>query len=280
MITNNTNNSQPFGIFVTNNDSIYTTDWANNWVEVWSHESIISTKIISGNLTQPYSVFVTITDDLFVDNGINNRIEKWELNATNSVLVTNVSGPCFSLFIDVNNNLYCTIQLQHVVVKKPLNSSIDVWSIAAGNKSAGPETNMLRNPGEIFVDVNLDLYVADYGNRRIQRFRLGQQHGTTIEVKGATENITLSGGFGIVLDADNNLFITDFYNHRIIGSGPDGFRCLVGCSGISGSEPNQLYMPMTMNFDSYGNMFVVDLNNNRIQKFVLATNSCGKHPNL
>ena len=61
-------------------------------------------------------------------------------------------------------------------------------------------------------------------------------------------------------------------NNRIVGSGPNGFRCLVGCSGY-GSASNQLYNPITLSFDSYGNMFVTDCWNSRIEKFILTNNS-------
>ena len=68
----------------------------------------------------------------------------------------------------------------------------------------------------------------------------------------------------------------DSNNDRIVGSGPNGFRCLVGCSGSQGSASNQLNTPITLSFDSYGNMFVTDCGNNRIEKFILTNNSLGK----
>ena len=61
---------------------------------------------------------------------------------------------------------------------------------------------------------------------------------------------------------------------RIVGSGPTGFRCVAGCSGTFGSASDKLYYPWTMAFDSHGNIFVVDSWNGRVQKFLLATNSC------
>ncbi len=68
----------------------------------------------------------------------------------------------------------------------------------------------------------------------------------------------------------------DYGKHRIVRSGPNGFRCLVGCSGSAGLTSDRLYYPWSLSFDSYGNMFVTDQINNRIQKFILSTNSCGK----
>ncbi len=135
---------------------------------------------------------------------------------------------------------------------------------------------MLNQPKGLFVDINLNLYVADYGNNRIQFFQSGQLIGSTLVGNGAPGPITLNSPVGVILDADSNLFIADSGNNRILGSGPDGYRCLVGCSGTSGSASNQLDTPKILSFDSFGNIFVVDGSNSRIQKFFLATNSCGK----
>jgi hypothetical protein len=68
----------------------------------------------------------------------------------------------------------------------------------------------------------------------------------------------------------------DSGNHRIVKSGLNGFQCLAGCSGFSGLASNQLNGPWSLSFDSYGNIFVTDQGNNRIQKFILSINSSGK----
>ena len=41
---------------------------------------------------------------------------------------------------------------------------------------------------------------------------------------------------------------------------------------------NQLSLPQSMSFDSFGNIWVADSNNNRIQKFVLNNDTCGMYP--
>jgi tripartite motif-containing protein 71 len=167
----------------------------------------------------------------------------------------------------------------HQVVAKPLKSNPNTLTVVAGTGCLGSASNMLNSPQGIFVDINLDLYVADSYNNRIQCFRSRQFNATTVAGSGASDTIILNHPTGVVLDGNNYLFIVDSFNHRIVGSGPYGFRCLVGCFG-AGSAFNQLNSPQSMAFDSYGNMFVTDRANNRVQKFVLSTTSCSKYKNI
>ncbi|CAF4707119.1 unnamed protein product [Rotaria sp. Silwood1] len=92
----------------------------------------------------------------------------------------------------------------------------------------------------------------------------------------ASETIILNNPTHVTLDTDGYLFIVDSGNNRIVGSGPNGFRCIVGCSSTSGSPSNQLNAPYSMAFDSYGNIYVTDTGNNCVKNFRLATNSCSK----
>lgn len=100
---------------------------------------------------------------------------------------------------------------------------------------------------------------------------------TTVAGRQAPETITHRYPTDVVLDVDGYLFIVDSGNNRIVGSGSTGFRCIVGCSGTGGLGSNQLYIPQIMAFDSYGKIYITDCGNNRTQKFLLATNSCGKY---
>ncbi len=142
---------------------------------------------------------------------------------------------------------------------------------AAGTGCAGSESNMLNQSFGIYVDDNSNLYVADSGNNRVQRFRNGVSIGTT-----ETTGLSLNKPTSVILDGDGYLFIVDSGNQRIIRSGPNGYQCLIGCSMPSCELPTQLCDPLTAIFDSHGNIFVTNQNQNGIQKFILSTNSCGK----
>jgi len=272
---------QPRGIFVDTNNTVYVADATNNRVQVWFNESTSPTKTISGGLSGPNAVFVATNGDIYVDNGLNNgRVDKWTMDANTSVPAMSVNSSCYGLFVDINDTLYCSTPDLHQVVKRSLNDNMTAPTLAAGTGIPGATSNLLNQPYGIFVDVNFDLYVADYGNNRIQLFGVGQLNATTVAGSSSLNTtIALNNPYGIVLDADNYLFIVDSGNARIVGSGPNGFRCLVGCSG-SGPAFNQLDGPSDLSFDSYGNIFVTDFYNNRVQEFILLTNSCGKYESI
>lgn len=241
---------------------------------IWSEENANLTRTISGNFSDPLGLFVTMNGDIYIDNGVIGRVDKWTLNGTSDVTVMNVTGQCYSLFIDLNNYLYCSLSNGSKVVKMSLNGNPYTTETVAGTGVAGSTADMLNGTRGICVDINFNLYVADAFNNRIQKFALGQLDGTT--VAGSAITIILNQPSGVVLDADNYLFIVDCGNNRIIGSGPNGFRCVVGCSALSGSSVNQLYSPGMLSFDNYGNIFVTDSGNNRVQKFILENKFCGK----
>ncbi|CAF1064361.1 unnamed protein product [Adineta steineri] len=187
----------------------------------------------------------------------------------------NVNSSCWGLFVDINDTLYCSMLDHHQVVKISLNDSVMSSNhVAAGTGIGGPDSNQLRSPRGIFVDVNLDLYVADCDNDRVQLFQSGESNGITVAGSHPwRKTITLSCPSGIILDAEKYLFIADQNNHRIVGSNLDGFRCLVGCNGM-GSQSNQLNQPFSFSFDHSGNIFVADHSNHRIQKFKYVRRLC------
>jgi len=164
----------------------------------------------------------------------------------------------------------------HRVVKRSLNDPMMTSVIVAGTGVEGLASNELKFPLGIFIDETFDLYVANCGSNRVQLFQSGQLNGIIVAGEESPyPTIKLYCPSGISFDASKYLFIADMFHDRIVGSGPNGFRCLVGCYG-QGSESNQLFEPVSFSFDRSGNMFVIDQSNNRTQQFLLMENSSGK----
>ena len=266
----------PWAVFVNTNNTVFAADRATGMVRVFLEGSSIPIRNLSGNLSVPYSIFVSDDNDIYVDNGeVNLQVDRWSPSATSAVSAMYVCGGCYGLFIDISRNLYCSMNARHQVVSKSLDNRLNVWSVIAGNGSAGSTSLTLYNPRGITVDKNLNLFVADCNNDRIQRFPYRQPNGTTVVGTTAPGTISLYCPTAIVLDADGYLFISDNFNHRIIGSSENGYRCIASCSGL-GSSSSALSFPVGISFDTYGNLYVVDNGNNRIQKFILSSNTCSE----
>lgn len=224
------------------------------------------------------SLFVSINGDIYIDNGANNRrVDRWNYNTSTITSIMFINGSCSSLFMDASNYLYCSMTNYHQIVRKSITDLTNTTAVVAGTGTPGFSSNMLNSPEGIYIDSNSNMYVADCGNDRVQLFLSIQPTGTTVIGNGSSESISLRCPSSVALDSNGYLFIVDRSNHRIIGSGPYGFRCIIGCSGSSGSSPSQLLFPRTMSFDSYGNILVADQNNRRIQKFILQNTQCGQY---
>ena len=267
----------PYSIFITTENTIYAANRQSGEIQIWYEGNMTNSQVIKGNISNPRSLFVTDEGHIYIDSGYpNGHVEKWSANDSIYSTIMNVEQECYGLFVDLRNILYCSIMDRHQVVAKSLENDSDDQVTVAGTGCSGSSLSMLSYPCGIFVDHNTSLYVADCGNNRVQLFYQGESIATTIILNGITGIFSLNCPTGVTLDANNYLFIVDNGNHRILGSGPNGFRCLLGCISQPASTSNQLSYPQTMSFDKYGNIFVVDTGNSRIQKFILLNNTLGK----
>ena len=199
------------------------------------------------------------------------------VNTNNSEIIMNINGTCTDLFI-VNSTIYCSMRDDHQVLKKSLNSFDDILTIVAGNGSYGSKSDILWWALMEFLWLVISVNTwPDCENNRIQTLSTKSRAWNNSGGNGANGTMTLMWPTWVTLDTDGYLFIVDSGNHRIFASGPNGFRCLVGCSNNSGSASNELSYPKALSFHSYGNIFVVDTGNDRIQKFQLAINPCSKY---
>jgi hypothetical protein len=140
----------------------------------------------------------------------------------------------------------------------------------AGGNGDGSALNQLASPKGIFIDKNNNMYIADAGNNRIQKW-----------MPNATSGITVAGGNGygsaanqfrnpadVFVDTLSNIYVSDFGNNRIQKWVP-GNRIGTTVAGGhgEGAASNQLHFPIGLYLDDVNNIFVSDAYNNRIQKF-------------
>ena len=266
----------PHTIFVDKNNTVYAVNRHTNQIFIWYNGTNLTVYNTSFNFRMHSNLFVTYNGEIYYVNN-QSEVYKWSIDATNPTFVTSFSNSCYSLFIDINNYLYCTLKEQHQIVRFSLDINITNVTTIIGDNTAGSNAHQFNKPWGIFVDRDLNLYVADSRNHRIQRFFPGDKNARTVAKPDNASNITLDYPTDMILDADNNLYIVNNNNHRIIRSINGKLECIIACTGQNGSNLNQLSKPYAMRFDSYGNLYVVDEYNDRIIKFTLTTNSFGKY---
>lgn len=261
---------------ITSSSDIYTTlrGALQSWIDSWK-DWIGSEYYYVG---VPNSLFVTFNGDIYVSNDDNNRIDKWTRRSTRSHISLNgQQRPCYGLFIDINDVLYCSVRDYNKIIRKSLKGSNSPWGVIAENSR--PLWSLLNKPYGIFVNNDIKLYEADSGSNKIQIFDIGRSGQAEI-VKTTTgiSGLQLDTPTNIALDADNNLYIVDSKKNRIVfvDSKFEQYRCLIGCIENRDKSSYILSYPIGLSFDSSGNIFVSDTKNNRIQKFILKTGLRGK----
>ncbi len=128
----------------------------------------------------------------------------------------------------------------------------------------GKERGQFLAPTGITITKN-KVYVTDGLTMKVQIFDLtGQYLGDLI-----TANIKNAYGairpMGISTDENNNIFLSDIFNHRILKFNDSGQVVLA--FGKPGDEKGYLYYPNDVTVDNEGYIYVSDSNNARVQVF-------------
>lgn len=262
---------------INQNNTVAVVNRDNGSILIWSNGSYPLMRVIDTHLTGGLSIFLNENEEIFVGyRSPNRRIDRWSMLNQTYLSSIVVEEPCDGLFITVKQQLYCSQNSWHQVVSYSLTNYSNESVLIAGTGCAGSLPWMLNNPIGIFVTENMDLYVADCHNDRVQFFASGETNGITLLGNGSNQNVALQCPTSIALDADGHIFVTTQNNHHVIGWNNTSFFCLSSCSG-PGLSSTQFRYPFVINFDNMGNLYIIDSGNHRLQKFeLISNNTCGK----
>ena len=179
----------PRSIYINTNNTIYVPSTLGTifiWLEGDTGPSSNLT-VVSSTLV---SVFATSNGEVFAGASVSGAtaLYKWAMNTATSTVFANTSAISYGLFIDDVNRLYYSIYSAHVVMRLTLNDSLETNTTVAGTGTLGSMSTQLFGPMGLFVTTNYGLYVADYGNNRVQMFPPGQLSAITVAGSGAPEN--------------------------------------------------------------------------------------------
>lgn len=142
-----------------------------------------------------------------------------------------------------------------------------VWTL--GGTSSGSNYGQFSSPKDLVIASDNSLYVADYGNDRIQVINLSYLNSTIDTSGGETGVGSLSSPADVKTDKYGNIYVADTNNHRVKVCKPSGEKLfLLGkTDNTSGTADGQFNKPGGVALDNEGFLYVADTENHRIQKF-------------
>jgi len=129
-------------------------------------------------------------------------------------------------------------------------------------------------PTGVAVDASGNVYVGDTGNGGIHHDRVQKFTGTGVYITqwgaqgsgdGQFGGPLFGGPWGVAADANANVYVVDYGNHRVQKFTDTGTYLTQW--GTPGSGDGQFQYPYSVATDAAGDVYVADVGNNRIQKF-------------
>lgn len=148
-------------------------------------------------------------------------------------------------------------------------------TVVLGGNGAGISNTQLSNPQGLYFDTATNsLLIANTDAHNIVRWTPGTNNTWTLVAgsltgqSGITDTL-LDSPAGVTADLFGNVYVADTENHRIqlFPLGQSTGTTIAGTATISGSTASLLNRPVSVAFDSSLNLYVVDQQNHRVQRF-------------
>jgi peptidoglycan/xylan/chitin deacetylase (PgdA/CDA1 family)/streptogramin lyase len=130
--------------------------------------------------------------------------------------------------------------------------------------SRGAAPGNLADPAGVAADAAGNVYVADAGNGRVDKFSPGGTFRGSWGSPGSGPG-QLSQPAGVAVDAQGDVYVADSGNHRIVEFAPNGQ--LLRSWGSLGLAPGQFNFPTALAIEPGGDLYVADTGNDRVQRF-------------
>jgi len=185
-----------------------------------------------------------------------------------------------SVAVDVSGNVYVADRNNHLIRKTTPAGVVTTFAGSSQGYADGAGTIAQFNyPTGVAVDASGNVYVVDMFNHKIRKI---SPAGVVSTLAGSTGGYANGTGTvakfyyptGIAVDVSGNMYVADYYNHKIRKISPAGVvSTLAGSTGGSADGTGttaQFNYPQGVAVDASGNVYVADSYNNKIRKITPA----------
>ncbi|CAF3383996.1 unnamed protein product [Rotaria socialis] len=240
----------------------------------------------TNQLKQPLGLFVDDDQTVVIADNGNHRIMQWKNgDTTNGQVVAGGNGYGNGLHqLALQTDVLIDKETDSLIICDWGNRRVVLWSRRSGTTKGEILIDNITCWG-LAMDEERYLYVSDYEKNEVRRYQLGEKNGTLVagdNGQDAKECIVVAGGqgegnsltqlsspSGIFVDTLGTLYVADMYNHRVMRWSQEDKKqgtVIVGGNG-RGEGANQFSYPVGFSFDRQGNLYAVDNDNNRVQRF-------------
>ncbi|CAM2716860.1 unnamed protein product [Rotaria socialis] len=262
--------------------------WSNNGITVAGGNG-------QGNrlnqLNSPQGICVDNEDQSFyITDWCNHRIMKWPSNGKTGQVVAGGNGAGNSMN-QLNNPLDIIVDKErdNLIICDSGNQRVMLWSCR--NAPSGQTIISNIDCRGLAMDNNGFLYVSDYKNNEVKRWRIGESEGIVVAGGNGKGNRLdqLNGAQYIFVDRDRSVYVSDMNNYRVMKWIEGAKEGIVVAGGRGkGNDLTQLSSPYGVIVDQSDTVYVVDCGSHRIVRWpngaiegsvVVGGNSCGDKTN-
>jgi sugar lactone lactonase YvrE len=266
--------NQPMSLAIDSSGNMFVADYSLRVQKFNNVGTYVTEWSVSSN---PYGITVDNSGNVYVAGGANHMIVKYSNTGT---YITQwggagtapgqfelYTGP-YGVATDSSGNVFVSDPGNFRIQKfNSIGTYITLWP--SYTPTPGTGNGQFNSPAGIAIDISNNIYVADSGNYRIQKFDSLNNYITQWGSKGTGNgqfgNALATAPYGVAVDSSGNVYVVDTDNYRIEKF--DSTGTYLAQWGSHGTGNGQFNRPGAVAVDSSGNVYVADTNNNRIQKF-------------
>ena len=219
----------------------------------------------------PGCIEIDANDTMYICDHHNDRVMMWPKGATTGIQIIDTAGVDHpeALTFDKNRYLYLTGHSAQRVIRYPPNYS-SFTTVAGVLNSGTAALNNLNNPLGMDLDGNLNLFIAERGNKRVVRWAPNATSGTI--VIGPTS--TPFYGILLSLYSNSQAYVSSEEGDAVYLWTFNASLPSVTLTQVNGT-PSTLNAPRGIEYDKYGNLYVCDRSNKRVVMYC-ANSTVGK----